>query len=116
MADSFPFFDHDGFDSDQSSWYGNDHEGLDFLHDLPADEHDWQSIAFRMLAGKDKKDEGRMDYSALSVAVMTLGLIMVVEVIRHKLDHAALGKPYFEAVLENIYAECECSNRSLLPV
>lgn len=46
-----------------------------------------------------------MDYSVLSVAVMTLGLIMVVEVFIHRLDHAAEGRPYFTAVLENIYNE-----------
>ena len=34
---------------------------------------------------------------------MTLGLIMMVEVIRHRLDHAAMGRPYLTAVL---YAEC----------
>jgi hypothetical protein len=49
----------------------------------------------------------RIDYSVLSVAVMTLGLIMMVEVGRHRLDHAAMGRPFFTAVLEGVYAECK---------
>ena len=55
--------------------------------------------------GKEKTSGYRMDYSVLSVAVMTLGLIMVVEVFIHNLDHAAAGKPYFTAVLETMYSE-----------
>lgn len=55
--------------------------------------------------GKEKTSGYRMDYSVLSVAVMTLGLIMVVEVFIHNLDHAAHGRPYFQAVLDNIYSE-----------
>ncbi len=49
----------------------------------------------------------RIDYSVLSVAVMTLGLIMMVEVFRHRMDHAAIGRPFFTAVLEGVYAECK---------
>jgi hypothetical protein len=49
----------------------------------------------------------RIDYSVLSVAVMTLGLIMMVEVFRHRLDHAAMGRPFFTAVLGGVYAECK---------
>lgn len=46
-----------------------------------------------------------IDYSVLSVAVVTLGLIMVVEVGRHRLDHMAIGKPFFKNVLEGVYSE-----------
>ena len=49
----------------------------------------------------------KIDYNVLSVATMTLALIMMVEVLRHKLDHTAQHRPFFQAVLENIYAECE---------
>ena len=93
-----PFHDH------SSSW-GEDE--FDYRNDFSEEEesYGWQALLHRFL--KEKKDDGRMDYSALSVAVMTLGLIMVVEVLRHRLDHAAMGKPYFVAVLENIYAECK---------
>lgn len=78
------------------AWYGyRSHE-----------DFDGSSPWFRHLAYDKKKTSGyRMDYSVLSVAVMTLGLIMVVEVFLHNLDHAAHGRPYFTAVLENIYSE-----------
>lgn len=67
----------------------------------------WQSLHYRKLA-PSSSEEGptRIDYSVLSVAVMTLGLIMVVEVLRHRLDHAALHRPFFKAVLQGVYAEC----------
>lgn len=50
-----------------------------------------------------------IDYSVLSVGVMTLGLILMVEVLRHRIDHAAVGRPFFKAVLEGVYSECESS-------
>ena len=56
----------------------------------------------------------RIDYSVLSVAVMTLGLIMMVEVFRHRMDHAAMGRPFFTAVLEGVYAECKYPLQFLL--
>jgi hypothetical protein len=57
------------------------------------------------IAGRDEPT--RIDYSVLSVAVMTLGLVMMVEVFRHRVDHAAMGRPFFTAVLEGVYAECK---------
>ncbi|KAL7555715.1 hypothetical protein ACA910_009880 [Epithemia clementina (nom. ined.)] len=112
---SFSDFYHNGYDAGydnmKQSWYGHDYnEDYDFVHDLPPLEDEeyeggWRGLLHRFLAEKDKKEAGRMDYSALSVAVMTLGLILVVEVLRHRLDHWALGRPYCMAVLENIYAE-----------
>lgn len=47
-----------------------------------------------------------IDYSIFSVAVFTLGLIMMVEVFRHRIDHAASGRPFFKAVLDGVYQEC----------
>ena len=55
----------------------------------------------RFLASKDAV---RIDYSVLSVGVMTLGLIMVVEVLRHKLDHAAAHSTFYKVVLEGVNA------------
>jgi hypothetical protein len=54
------------------------------------------------------KDKGPipLDYSVLSVGVLTLGLILFVESCRHLLDHAAHGKPFFKGVLEMFYSEC----------
>lgn len=91
----------EGIYGDEAWYHHNASPDLDHMvgHD-GADE--WH----RFLADKEEKTSGyRMDYSALSVAVMTLGLIMVVEVVLHNLDHAAHGRPYFTAVLENIYSE-----------
>ena len=48
-----------------------------------------------------------LDFSILSVAVMTLGLILLVELGRHKLDVNATGRPFFKTVLEGVYRECK---------
>lgn len=85
---------------------------------MTSDSSEWRS-----LLGKEVEDPsyhssfwhrfladekyGSVDYSVLAVAVMTLGLIMIVEVCRHRLDHAALGRPFFKAVLEGVYTECK---------
>ena len=53
------------------------------------------------------KDDPIVDYSVLSVGVMTLGLILIVEVLRHRIDHAAVGKPFFKTVLDGVYSECK---------
>ena len=58
--------------------------------------------------GYGKKEEEPLDYSVVSVGVMTLGLILVVEMSRHQIDHyAAHGRPFFKSVLEGVYSECE---------
>eukprot|EP00980_Cylindrotheca_fusiformis_P005217 scaffold1118_cov135-Cylindrotheca_fusiformis.AAC.15 len=46
-----------------------------------------------------------IDYSVLSIGVQTLGLILFVEIIRHKLDRAAKGRPFFATVLHSVYSE-----------
>lgn len=48
----------------------------------------------------------KIDYNVLSVAAMTLALIMMVEYMRHLLDHQAEHRPFFRVVLEGVYAEC----------
>jgi hypothetical protein len=77
-----------------------DEESADFSQNMRLLWYD------RLLAEKDKGDP-RIDYSVLSVGVMTLGLILVVEVLRHRIDHAATGRPFFKAVLEGVYSECK---------
>lgn len=59
----------------------------------------------RVLAGA--ADKAPLDYTVLSVAVITLGLILVVELIRHRVDVAATGRPFFKTVLEGVYRECK---------
>ena len=56
-----------------------------------------------------EKEKEALDYSVLSVAVMTLALILLVEVIRHRLDHEAKHRPFFKVVLETTYSECKGS-------
>ena len=51
------------------------------------------------------KEEEELDYTVLSVAVLTLGLILLVEVVRHRLDHEAKHRPFFKVVLETTYSE-----------
>jgi hypothetical protein len=63
------------------------------------------SLATRFLKKASYEEPDRSDYSIMSVAVMTLGLIMIIELLRHRLDHAAMGKPFFTAVLQGVYAE-----------
>jgi len=81
-----------------------------------SEESFWDQDVVRALQYDDKaddyggggykaKDAVRIDYSVLSVAVMTLGLIMIVELARHKLDHVAHHKPFLKAVLEGVYEE-----------
>jgi hypothetical protein len=61
----------------------------------------------------------KLDYNVLSVAAMTLALIMMVEYVRHRLDHyvylaathATHPKPLFRSVLEGVYAECTVVDR-----
>lgn len=47
-----------------------------------------------------------VDYSVLSVGVMTLGLILIVEVARHKLDHMVHHFTFYKHVVEGVYSEC----------
>lgn len=58
--------------------------------------------------GSKAKGPIPLDYTVLSVGVLTLGLILFVEGCRHLLDHAAHGQPFFKAVLEMCYSECAC--------
>ena len=60
----------------------------------------------RVLAEK-KKEVAPIDYSVLSVAIMTLGLLLCVEVARHFIDHKAHGRSYFQTVLDGDYSERE---------
>ena len=46
-----------------------------------------------------------IDYTVLSVALLTLGLILVVEIARHKIDRRAHGRPFARTVLEQVYRE-----------
>jgi len=62
---------------------------------------------FRALAGGG--GSAPLDYSVLSVAIMTLALVLLVDFLRHKFDLAARGKPLFSAVLEGVCRERKLS-------
>lgn len=49
----------------------------------------------------------KYDYSVLAVALITMGLIVPVEIVRHKVDHRAVGRPFAKTVLDFLYSECE---------
>ena len=70
-----------------------------------------ESVAFdetfpytRNLAGGDAPI---IDYTALAMAVVAMSLLMIVAVVRHKIDQIAQGKEFFENVLEAVYHECK---------
>ncbi len=46
-----------------------------------------------------------LDYTVLAVVILTLALILIIEVLRHKLDVWASGNPFFKTVLELMYRE-----------
>ncbi len=46
-----------------------------------------------------------LDYTVLNVVIVTLVLILVIEVMRHRLDVWASGSPFFKTVLELMYRE-----------
>lgn len=55
----------------------------------------------RNLAG----EELIVDYTILSMAIVAMSLLMIVEIVRHKIDQIAKGKELFENVLEAAYHE-----------
>ncbi len=61
----------------------------------------------RFLAG----ESAGLDYSVISVVILTLGIVLVVEVLRHQLDVKASGNPFFRTVLELMYRERESTVR-----
>jgi predicted Holliday junction resolvase-like endonuclease len=58
----------------------------------------------------EKSDKLVVDFTAFAMAVVTMSLLLIVEVIRHKIDHLAQGKEIFEHVLEAVYRECKSSD------
>lgn len=52
-----------------------------------------------------KSDDLVVDFTVFAMAVVTMSLLLIVEVLRHKVDHLAKGKEIFEHVLEAVYRE-----------
>ena len=76
-----------------------------YAHD---DHHLYNNVEERFLGpasttGVEKEDI--LDYTVLNVVIVTLVLILVIEVMRHRLDVWASGSPFFKTVLELMYRE-----------
>jgi hypothetical protein len=69
----------------------------------------------RYLAGGNE-EPARIDYSVLSVGVVTVGLILVVELLRHRIDHAACrGSPFFQGRLgRSVFSVCRATSEHSL--
>ena len=80
---------------------------MTITHDNRSPEGDLDSVYARVLAAVAPGSEEPLDYSVLSVGVTTLALLLCVELIRHRLDHAAQHRPFFKTVLEQVYSECK---------
>jgi len=105
MASDPSFFAPHGASSEEGPWHSSYYADED-SSTVDAASWMWRSLQYGDTADVKKKDAAvRIDYSVLSVAVMTLGLILVVELARHKLDHVAHHKPFLKAVLEGVYEE-----------
>jgi len=55
--------------------------------------------------GDEYNIKGIAGYNILTYGIFTLYLILLVEFIRHSIDHAAHGRPFFKAVLLMVYSE-----------
>ncbi|CAJ1955135.1 unnamed protein product [Cylindrotheca closterium] len=68
------------------------------------DDDEMSSIYERILKAYDDS-ESTIDYTVVSIGVQTLVLILFVESVKHKLEHAAKGRPLFGEVLHSVYSE-----------
>ena len=100
------------------------YDGLELRSDLP-----FTTIATTVINYFHRRDRDEMDneyyprnyqrglagggesfsvsYTIFSVAVLTLGLLMITEVILHTLDHYAKERKFFRQVLNTFYRECK---------
>jgi hypothetical protein len=70
------------------------------------DEYD-SGYGFNVYSSADKRYGDGYYYGKMSVAVLTLGLVIVVEFMLRRIDAFAVGKPFGLAVLEAVYRECK---------
>lgn len=83
---------------------GNHEEPYD-LERLLAESHQDEDGYAKDSVYESGNIEQELDYSVLAVGVTTLAMLLFVEVIRHKLDHLAVGRPFFKRVLDGVYSE-----------
>ena len=56
-------------------------------------------------SAEGEEEEAVLSYGVLSVAVEILALLLFVETCRRHMDHLAVNRPIFQAVLEGVYRE-----------
>jgi hypothetical protein len=56
-----------------------------------------------------KPKDSPLDYTILRIVVITLSLVLLLQLLRHKLDAYTLRMPLFKTVLEGVYEECKSS-------
>lgn len=79
-----------------------------FVNNDEADVGFWakqRSHMIRFLSETTSESDSSGRLNVLAVTVITLGLIMIVELLKHRLETAVAGRQYFSAVLANIYSE-----------
>jgi len=93
----------DGYDYYQQSYneYNYDNSSSYFSH------HDYHHQNEHRFLAPDGLRVPTVDYAVISVVVITLALVLFIEVMRHQLDVAASGNPFFQHVLELMYRECK---------
>jgi len=64
--------------------------------------------------GYEHDEKGVVDYSILSIAVVSLGLLLIVEFMLHQLDHLAHRRKFFKIVTRTFYRECKLRNCTCL--
>ena len=88
----------DGYDYFQQSYNNYDNNSSSYF---PHHENEHRFLA------PDGLRVPTVDYAVISVVVITLALVLFIEVMRHQLDVAASGNPFFQHVLELMYRECK---------
>ena len=92
----------DGYDYYQQSYNEYNNSSSYFSHH----DYHYHQNEHRFLA-PDGLRVPTVDYAVISVVVITLALVLFIEVMRHQLDVAASGNPFFQHVLELMYRECK---------
>jgi len=91
----------DGYEYYQQSYNEYDNSSSYFSH------HDSHHQNEHRFLAPDGLRVPTVDYAVISVVVITLALVLFIEVMRHQLDVAASGNPFFQHVLELMYRECK---------
>jgi hypothetical protein len=86
---------------------GSNSTNLQPLNDYKIDGYPSSSSSSYEGGSEAYHDKYRIEYSILSISVLTLGILLVVEFVRHLLDHKAKRRIFFKTVLENVYSECK---------